>query len=299
MRLRGPGVAGPSSPVRAGQGRLKGDSVGLLSPTGRTRNRRLLPKSIVVVCCVALLSGFTGCADDGTGAATDPVPASSAPPLALVYRGPGGCPSCSAAAATLVQSTRWGFQVRYVGPDEQLKLTAANLRKAALYVQPGGDGTLEQAFTALRSESGAIRHYVSSGGRYLGLCMGGYLAGHDPGFNLLPGDADQFITSNNASVTSADDTVIKVNWRSGPRYLYFQDGPFFTLSDDGNTVQVLATYTNGEIAALVTDYQKGRVAVSGPHPEATDDWYQYNHVTDPDARDADLGRDLIDTLMRE
>jgi glutamine amidotransferase-like uncharacterized protein len=241
---------------------------------------------------VALLSGVTGCADD------DPAPTSPARPLALVYRGPGGCPSCSVAAATLVRGTRWGFQVRYVGPDEQLKLTAANLGKAALYVQPGGDGTLEQAFAALRPESAAVRHYVSSGGRYLGLCMGGYLAGHDPGFNLLPGDADQFITSDGASVTSADDTVIKVSWRSKPRYLYFQDGPFFTVSDD-NAAQVLATYTNGQIAALVTDYQVGRVAVAGPHPEATDDWYQDNQVTDPDTQDADLGRDLIDTLMRE
>ena len=261
--------------------------------------RRRLSKFIVVVCCVTLLCGFTACADDGTKAAPDAVPASSARPLALVYRGPGGCPSCSAAAATLLRSTRWGFEVRYVGPDEQLELTGANLGKAALYVQPGGDGTLEQAFAALRSESAAIRHYVSSGGRYLGLCMGGYLAGHDPGFNLLPGDADQFITSTGANVTSADDTVIKVAWRNEPRYLYFQDGPYFTLDDDRNTAQVLATYPNGEIAALVTSYQQGRVAVSGPHPEATDVWYQYNQVTDPDTLDADLGRDLIDTLMRE
>jgi hypothetical protein len=106
--------------------------------------------------------------------------ADPAHPLALVYRGPGGCPSCSEAAAELVRGTAWDFEVRYIGPEEDLQLTAANLQTADLYVQPGGDGTLEQAFTALGPSAADIREFVASGGRYLGLCMGGYLAGSNP-----------------------------------------------------------------------------------------------------------------------
>jgi glutamine amidotransferase-like uncharacterized protein len=218
--------------------------------------------------------------------------------VALVYRGPGGCPSCSDAAADLLRSTGRGFRIRFVGPAEPLQLTAATLRTADLYVQPGGDGTLEQAYAALGSRAADVRAFVAAGGRYLGLCMGGYLAGHGPGFDLLPGDADQFITQPDAGVTTAADTVVQVSWRHRPRFMYFQDGPFFVVDGGARGVDVLATYANGEISALVAPYGRGYVAVSGPHPEATADWYEFNHVTDPDTFDTDLGRDLVNTLMR-
>lgn len=258
---------------------------------------RLGRRGSTLVVLVWLCAVVGGCAD--AAARTDAGPATSAKrPLALVYRGPGGCPSCSEAAA-LLRSTRWGFRVRYVGPGEELKLNRESLAPAAVYVQPGGVGTVDQAFDALRAESAAIRSFVASGGRYLGLCMGGYLAGGNPGFDLLPGDSGQFITSPGASVTSEADTIVKVTWRDRARFMYFQDGPFFTLNRGAAGVSVLATYTNGEISALVAPYGKGRVGVSGPHPEATGDWYRSNRVDDPDVHDADLGRDLVDTLMRQ
>ena len=263
------------------------------------RRRRRLHGSILTLVFVVLCTALGGCADTEARTDADSAPGAATRPVALVYRGPGGCPSCSVAAAALLRHTKWGFQVRYVGPDEQLKLTLANLRTAALYVQPGGDGTLEQAFASLGSESADIQSFVASGGRYLGLCMGGYLAGQNPGFDLLPGDADQFITSDGASVRSEADTIVQVSWRNRSRFMYFQDGPFFTLDREAAGTKILATYTNGEISALVAPYGKGEVGVSGPHPEATDDWYQFNHVVDPDNHDLDLGRDLVDTLMRQ
>ena len=61
---------------------------------------------------------------------------------------------------------------------------------------------------------------------------------------------------------------------------------------------VLATYTNGTIAALVASYGKGKVGVSGPHPEATAAWYRAYNLANSDGMDADLGYDLIDTLMQ-
>lgn len=260
--------------------------------------RRQLPGSMLALVLVLLGATLGGCAESRAGTEVDAAAETSSHPVALVYRGPGGCPSCSAAAAALLRHTKWGFQIRYVGPNEHLKLTLANLKTATLYVQPGGDGTLEQAFASLGSKSADIQSYVASGGRYLGLCMGGYLAGHDPGFDLLPGDADQFITSDGASVRSVADTIVQVSWRGRSRFMYFQDGPFFTLDHEATEAKILSTYTNSEISALVTPYGKGKVGVVGPHPEATDDWYQYNQVTDPDHPDLDLGRDLVATLMQ-
>jgi glutamine amidotransferase-like uncharacterized protein len=219
-------------------------------------------------------------------------------PLALVYRGPAGCPGCSEAVAELLHSSHWGFDVQYIGPDEQLLLSATTLRAATLYAQPGGSGELSQAYQQLRKHTHAIRNYVASGGRYLGICMGGYLAGKTPGFQLLPGDTDQFIASRGASVRTEADTVVNVNWREQPRPMYFQDGPSFRLDYGATDVLVLATYTNGKIAALVAPYGKGKVGVSGPHPEATTEWYDASHLVTPEGWNVDLGHDLIDTLMQ-
>ncbi|HTK09267.1 MAG TPA: BPL-N domain-containing protein [Ktedonobacteraceae bacterium] len=219
-------------------------------------------------------------------------------PLALVYRGPAGCPGCSEAVVTLLQNSQWRFEVHYVGPHERLHLSAATLKMATLYAQPGGNGTVKEAFALLQANASSIRKFVKAGGRYLGSCMGAYLAGSDPGFHLLPGDTDQFIASPRASVTSEEDTIVQVTWRDQTRFLYFQDGPYFILHRGTKNVTVLATYTNGKIAALVAPYGKGKVGVVGPHPEATAAWYEAYQLVDPDGPDADLGYDLLDTLMQ-
>jgi glutamine amidotransferase-like uncharacterized protein len=218
-------------------------------------------------------------------------------PLALVYRGPAGCPGCSEAVADLLQNSRWRFDVRYVGPYERLMLSAEALQGAALYAQPGGSGDLTQAYRQVKKHAHIIRSYVESGGRYLGICMGGYLAGRTPGFQLLPGDTDQFIASRKASVRTEADTVVSVRWRGQLRSMYFQDGPFFVLDRGATDVVVLATYTNGKIAALVAPYGKGKVGVSGPHPEATAEWYEEANLVNPEGVDVTPGHDLIDTLM--
>lgn len=218
-------------------------------------------------------------------------------PLALVYRGPAACPGCSEAVAELLHSSKWRFDVHYVGPNERLLLSASTLQGATLYAQPGGSGELSQAYQQVKKHAHALRSYVASGGRYLGICMGGYLAGRTPGFRLLPGDTDRFIASRGASVRTEADTIVKVYWRGHVRCMYFQDGPYFLLDQSATDVMVLATYTNGKIAALVAPYGKGKVAVSGPHPEATAAWYEAAHLVNPEGVHADLGHDLIDMLL--
>jgi glutamine amidotransferase-like uncharacterized protein len=219
-------------------------------------------------------------------------------PLALVYRGPASCCGCSEAVADVLQASNWNFDVQYVGPDEPLKLSAAALQSAALYAQPGGNGTVEEAYEVMRSHKADLQSFIWAGGRYLGFCMGGYLAGRQPGFNLFPGDTDQWICSDGASVTHPMDTVTQVQWREQTRWMYVQDPPDFVLDSGASSVSVIAQYTNGQIAALVTPYERGRVAVVGPHPEAPQSWYSEYHLKDPDGPDADLAKDLIDSVMR-
>ncbi|MEU4640084.1 BPL-N domain-containing protein [Micromonospora sp. NPDC023814] len=226
-----------------------------------------------------------------------PLPGSPEPPVALVYRGPAALPGCPEAVAALLKSSRWGFDVRYVGPDaDDLPLTQRALAGATLYAQPGG-GTLNRGYRHLKRHRDEIRQFVHSGGRYLGICLGGYLAGATPGFGLLPGDTDQYIASAAATVDSERNTVVQVSWRGRRRTLFFQDGPYFWLSPKAEA-DVLATYPNGTVAAMVAPFGAGRVGVVGPHPEATDDWYVDAGLPIADRLGTDLGCDLIDTVMR-
>lgn len=234
-----------------------------------------------------VLGRRTGPADAGTAPA-------SGRPIALVYRGPAARPAeCSEAVAELLASSRHGFDVRYVGPDEPLQLTAESLACAALYAQPGG-GTLDDAYRRLRHQRDAIREHVAGGGRYLGFCLGGYLAGATPGFGLLPGDTDRYIDSKGATVDGDGDTLVRLYWRGRGHTLFFQDGPHFLL-DPGHPGVVLGHYPNGTVAALVAPFGSGRVGVVGPHPEATSDWFRDAGLPASDARD--LGHDLIDAVM--
>ncbi|WP_327011771.1 BPL-N domain-containing protein [Dactylosporangium sp. NBC_01737] len=216
------------------------------------------------------------------------------PLVALVYRGPASSPGCPEAVAALLRASRWGFDVRYVGPGENTQVSTLALTGAAVYAQPGG-GLLSHGYQHLRRHRTAIREFVHAGGRYLGFCLGGYLAGATPGFGLLPGDTDQYIASAAATVASADDTLVEVAWRGSTRTLFFQDGPYFWVRPSADAT-VVATYPNGKVAALVVGFGQGRVGVVGPHPEATGDWYADAGLR-VDRLGVDLGLDLVDAVM--
>jgi hypothetical protein len=228
-------------------------------------------------------------------APADRAASAALPPVALVYRGPASGPGCSEAVAALLAGTTTRLRVVYCGPGERVPLSARALATATVYAQPGG-GELDPAWQLMGAHAGDIRTWVSRGGRYLGFCLGGYLAGATPGFGLLPGDTDQYLASPGATVRTTDDTIVAVRWRGHLRHLFFQDGPQFRLDHEAAPT-VLATYPNGAIAAAVTRHGAGRVGVVGPHPEADRSWYADAGLTNPDGVRADLGRDLVETTL--
>jgi len=220
-------------------------------------------------------------------------------PIALVYRGPAGCAGCSEAVAALLKSdTLWNFNVIYVGPNENMSVQAGlRLPNVVLYAQPGGEGSVNQAFSKLKKNAHAVRNFVLKGGRYLGICMGGYMVDHNPGYNLCL-NTNQYIKSPGATVKTKADTLVQVMWRGTNRWMYFQDGPYFIPKSCIEGQTILATYMNGKVAAMVQPYGNGKIGVSGPHPEADASWYAAANLTDLDGHVADLGHDLIDTLMK-
>lgn len=228
-----------------------------------------------------------------------------------VYRGPATEDGTPESAADLFTSAWKNSEVTYVGPDEDVQISKETLKDFDVYIQPGG-GSLDPAWKVMKEYKEPIDDFVARGGRYLGFCLGAYLAGQDPGFELLPSgvDTDEEISQRNAQVKNEKDTVIEVNWtfstgdKKGKtekdRWLYFQDGAAIVgrAGKCGDKGKVLGRYSrSGDVAAYVAGYKKGVVGVVGPHPEATKDWYDLEHIKNPQGYNLDIGRDFVRTVM--
>ncbi len=219
-------------------------------------------------------------------------------PLAVVYRGPAACDGCPEAVASLL-TKHGGFNVDFIGPAEDRKLTAEDLRVARLYAQPGGSDDVGLAMQQLGGEAtDAITAWVMErGGNYLGFCMGAYLAGSDPGMGLLaPGDTAGYAESEGALVSGSDATIIPVDWNGEMRYQYAQD-PAIILESGVEGERVLSRFTNGAVNALVRPVGKGAVGVVGTHPEAGPDWFTpLMAEADIDGPDHAQALELVDAL---
>lgn len=206
-------------------------------------------------------------------------------------------PGCAESVAAMLQDTPgYDISVTYVGPDQDTKLPDDLLNSADIFAYPGGTD-VDDAWPYLQPLAQSMRNFVSSGGRYIGVCLGAYLAGADiddepgKGFDLLPGHAttDSETDQDGAQVMDPDeDTVIRVDytWGSGPkagqtvkdRDMYFQDGAVIDLPDR-SLAKILGRYSsNGDVAISVSPYGKGFVGVSGVHLEADESWCESAHI---------------------
>ena len=225
-------------------------------------------------------------------------PRASALPLALVYLGPACDPGCAFSIGDILASGPSPMRVLYCGPDGDVPITAATLARASLYVQPGGGGDdYDAAWRLVQPKAALLRGWVRSGGRYLGICMGGYMAGHGPGYDLLPGNSWEWTGTPGASVTGLDPAVVTVNWAGEDRQVFYQDGPCFTLRP-GRGGRVLATYDDGRPAAVVAPCGKGRVLACGVHPEADPSWYEGLAISPPARGTLDLARAMVTEVRR-
>jgi glutamine amidotransferase-like uncharacterized protein len=269
----------PSSQPTSGEG------------SSRRFSRRQILFQVAPLGALALVAacGTTATSAEGDGA--------SGRPLALIYRGPAACRGCAEVVAALLASAPSRFRTLYCGPDERLSISTDTLANATLYVQPGGGDNLDAAWRAMHPYANTIRDWVHGGGHYAGFCMGGFLAGFDPGMGLLPGDSGEYVNSPGAAVHTNGDALVNVHWGGTERGIYFQGGPYFSLPKHADA-QVLATYSNGLVAAMVAPFGSGSVGVTGPHPEAPASWYREADLPVPHPMPFDLGYDLVETTIR-
>ncbi|KAJ4286502.1 hypothetical protein N0V90_013202 [Kalmusia sp. IMI 367209] len=221
-------------------------------------------------------------------------------PRALVYRGPATCDGCPEAVAQLLQSSSLNFSVAYAGPNEEVDVNKQSLEGAQVFAFGGGPD-LEDAYKEVENFKKPLQDFVAAGGHYLGFCLGAYLAGSTPGFELLPDgiNVGSEVGRPGSQVGNENDTVIQVDWtfNNGQteknKWLYFQDGAYVTEFESEQGKVVARYSTSRDIAASVTQYGDGWVGLVGPHPEADESWYSDANITNPDGIDFKFGYDFL------
>ena len=224
-------------------------------------------------------------------------------PLALVYSGKGICEGCDTSLSLAFRQA--GFRTEGVRPGN---ITQANLERAAVFAVPGGDQELDVMLALFPGEAQNIKQYVTSGGHYLGVCLGSFLAApliiNTPSpTSTLPSGLDLFKGRVFNHSETKEARIEPILWRPGTpnssiRMMYFQDGPHFTLNDP--RAVIWAQYQDGSIAAFQAPLGRGRVGLLGPHPEADETWWNEDPghpLYDPDGKDTDLFIEFMDALI--
>lgn len=212
--------------------------------------------------------------------------AESAAGLALVYKGPGACEEeCSESSAEIAKLA--GLTPVFVGPDA---VDPKIFEGAVVWIQPGGkSSTVAKTMHPTLKEN--LKRFVAEGGGYVGFCAGGFFATamvgstENQGLGLLPGRS-QLVDLEDPAV------MVDVTWGGNSRHLYWEGGPYFTF-EKHEVVEITATYADGTAASARAAYGKGRVYVTGPHPEAPGFWREYFKLSDRDGLDEDLAKEMV------
>jgi len=218
-----------------------------------------------------------------------PLYAQTKRPKALVYGGYGACTEdCVTGAVAAAEAA--GFETDIVYPKYYHK---SLLDDVSVWIQPGGTAT-SQAYSMGTKMMADIKEFINKGGGYVGFCAGAFIAtskigtSNKNGYGLIPGktilyEADGYPTIENMTVLG------------NPRQIYWEGGPYFKLSDeDLKTAQVMGLYLRTNQPSFVrAPFGKGRVFVTGAHPEAPEWWRNYADILDKDGLDYGITNQMI------
>ena len=132
---------------------------------------------------------------------------------------------------------------------------------------PGGFGDADSYDWLFKENGTAIRNFVNSGGRYLGICMGAYWADKIY-FNILDSvNAYQYIKRPRTDTRRPHAKAIPVQWNNSSERMFFYDG--CALVGDEKKFKTIARYANGDPMAII----QNRIGLIGCHPESEKLWY--------------------------
>ena len=226
--------------------------------------------------CLALIStAFTACGVRGDAIA----------PI-LLFNGTGTSRSDVAAVETILNSNHLNHST--VNSSQLNQMDESQIRGYRLLIVPGGN-FIDIGNSLTPSTTANIRNAVQNGLNYLGICAGGFLAGHSShynGLNLTSGVTFGFYSAENRGIRKA---AVPVAVAEGPTLdQYWEDGPQFT-----GWGAVVGKYPDGTPAIVQGTFGDGWVLLTGVHPEAPAAWRRGMTFTTPVSADNAYAAALI------
>lgn len=173
-------------------------------------------------------------------------------------------PMCSVQSGNgIMNALSSDYNFKIFGPLEVEECFFDNVDIVAV---PGGFGDASSFERLFNNNYDAVKNFINTGGRYLGICMGAYWAGSYYLDILKDVDAVQYITRPGADTRRPHAKNIKIKWNNINTEMFFYDGCALVGNGKYNTI---ATYSNGDPMAII----QGKVGLIGCHPESEKFWY--------------------------
>jgi glutamine amidotransferase-like uncharacterized protein len=205
----------------------------------------------------------------------------------LLFTGAGTSRNDFTAVETILDESHLDYST--VNSSQLNGLAQSQLSRYRLLIVPGGN-FVEMGNSLTSSATANIRNAVNGGLGYLGICAGGFLAGHFPApyksFDLSSGVKFRFYSAEAAGVRKA---AVRITTPEGPTLdQYWEDGPQFT-----GWGQVVGKYPDGTPAIVEGKVGAGWVILSGVHPEASESWRRGIAFHTPVSADTAYAQTLI------
>jgi len=216
-------------------------------------------------------------------------PASHTVPPILLFGGAGTSVNGVAAVETILKDKHLEYST--VNSRELNDMSESQLMAYRLMIIPGGN-FIDMGNSLTRNTSTNIHNAVQGGLNYLGICAGGFLAGHASynSLNLTSGVRFDFYSAANQGIRKTAVTITAVD--TPPLEQYWEDGPQFS-----GWGTVVAKYPDGTAAIVEGTSGKGWVILTGVHPEAPEHWRRGLTFTTPASVDNAYAGKVIDAAL--
>jgi glutamine amidotransferase-like uncharacterized protein len=208
----------------------------------------------------------------------------------LLFNGTGTSANDVAAMETVLKDSQLDYST--VNSRQLNGMSESQLMAHRLLIIPGGnflaigDGLTSSTMTN-------VHNAVQGGLNYLGICAGGFLAGHHAAYKSLDltsgvgfgfyAAAKQGIRKTPVAISGVGMPVLEHYWEDGPQFSGWGD--------------VVGKYPDGTPAIVEGSSGKGWVILSGVHPEAPERWRRGMNFTTPASADNAYARTLVDAAL--
>lgn len=222
---------------------------------------------------------------------------------ALIYDGASAAYDDPEAIASILDTHDISY--RRASSDDINSMTLDELSQYGMIIWPGGyAGQMSASLTPQAREN--IRNAVNQNGvGYVGICAGAFIAISAPpkeneagpkwGLSILP--AADLLPYYYLEDEEIDDAMVKINFSGQKsRSLVWWGGPYLPEYPNG----VIARYAKTNQPAIVQTWAgKGMVILSGPHPEAPQNWRNKLDLQDSDGSDQDIAWQLFQATLNQ